>query len=88
MAIYAGVTISSTIEEKEILKNFSKFPHCCVLDVFIFLKNRTLPLKVTSWVVAVKSCTLKKERTEQIEIVGGPRTCVLREQKKWSVYVG
>lgn len=58
------------------------FPHCCVLDVFILLKNRKLPLKVTSWVLAVKLRTSKKERTEQIEIVGGPHTCVLREQKK------
>ena len=37
---------------------------------------------MTLWVVAVKLCTLKEERTEQIEIVGGPCTCVLREQKK------
>lgn len=82
MAIYAGVTISSTHWGKGDFGNFNKFPCCHVLDVYGLQKNRKLPLKVTLWVVAVQLCTLKEERTEQIEIVGGPCTCVLREQKK------
>lgn len=88
MATYARVTVSSTQWEKGDLGNFSMFPHCCVLDVHGLQKNRKLLLKVALWVVAVKLCTLKEERTEQIDIVGRPCTCVLREQKKLTVFVG
>lgn len=82
MATYTRVTVSSTQSEKGDLGNFSMFPHCRVLDVHGLQKNRKLLLKVSLWVLAVNLCTLKEERTEQVDIVGGPCTCVLREQKK------
>lgn len=67
-------------EEKEVFLNSTKLSPLSWM--FMNFKSIRLPLKVTLWFVAVKLYTFKKERTQQLENVGGPCTCVLGEQER------